>query len=103
MSLNQFLIFWDQPRCGYVPGTLYLVDLRQSGKVGWEEVEGLLMLLFMLNRKTMAMLFSEMVVWSYMDIWMYTETLSYGCTIIQRYMDVLSELINCSDQLVQFD
>ena len=100
MSLNQFLIFWDQPRCGYVPGTLYLVDLRQSAKVGWEEVEGLLMLLFMLNRKTMAMLFLK---WLFGHIWMYTETLSYGCTIIHRYMDVLSELINCSDQLLQFD
>ena len=36
---------------------MYLIDLRQSAKVEREKIEGLLMLLLMLSRQTMAMLF----------------------------------------------
>ena len=74
---------------------MYLTDLRQSAEVGWEKIEGLLMLLLMLSRQTMANghAFSEMVLWSHIDM----DLLSY------MDMNVLSELINYSEQLVQFD
>ena len=43
---------------------IYLRDLRQTAKVGWEKVEGLLLVL---SRKTMAMLFLKWLIGS-MDV-----------------------------------
>ena len=66
---------------------MYLLDLRQSGWVRWEEVEGLLMLLFMLSRTAMAMLFLK---WLFGHIWMYYHTRIYGGILRPCHMDVLS-------------
>ena len=72
---------------------IYLRDLRQTAKVRWEKVEGLLLVL---SRKTMAMLFLKWLI-GHMEsiLWI------HGCTIILK--EIQSELIDFSDQLLRFD
>ena len=56
---------------------IYLRDLRQTAKVGWEKVEGLLLVL---SRKTMAMLFLKWLI-GCMDPWMFSQIKGNGNTI----------------------
>ena len=72
---------------------IYLRDLKQTAKVGWEKIVGLL---FMLSRITMPMLFLKWLI-GHMEsiLWV------HGCTIILK--EIQSELIDFSDQLLPFD